>query len=1166
MGKSRNNKISTKKLIASGKKFAQRKADSLSKKAYIPGFLSRKLRRLSGKSIQRYSNRRQKIHPELLNRLEKLKFQLKDKKHFKETKELAHYAYVFDEHFYKDQLPESEAKDIQGTAEILHHYCAEGWRRGLDPSPLFETISYLSKYPHVQKNKCNPLIHFFNIGIHQNMVSMDDLHFMRKTADIKRIEEINKLNQTKILLQKKRLGVFIHIFYPELAETIANYLKNIPAIFDLFISTRENANEQIKDAFTDLENARQISVRNFENKGRDVAPFFIGFGEQLNQYDLVLKLHSKKSPHSNALSGWFFHCLDNLIGSETTTLTNLYELLKDDVGMVYPAINFALALGMAHDTCWGHSDDNFTKAKATLNSWKLSQINRSSHFNFPTGSMFWSKTEIFKPILDRKLSLDNFDMESGQIDGTFAHSLERLIGLSCTELFNKKLLTSYCGFNLSNRYAHEKSLIEGRNQLKINGFEKVIQFREDKIIPSWSLNNVADLQHLNIHWVIPHFTPGLGGHMTIFRAIDYLERCGHKCTIWVHSEMKGDRQNRLSSLHKRIIDQHFIKLKTDQIFLLGNTQEELEMVCGDVVIATDRMSTYPVLGMKKFKKRFYFVQDYEASFFARGTSTYLTDQTYASRHGFSCICASPWLKQLMVDRGNSAVSFPLAVDAEIYNKTESEGKTPSIQTIAFYVRRSTPRRLYELGVLALRALFELGDSFNIVTFGEDNLPDLGIAVKVSHAGILDPKALADLYRRSSVGLVLSGTNYSLVPNEMMACGLPVVDIDAHHTRLSYQPGTALLAEPTPQQLAMALSRLLNDQTLRSQAIEAGLNATHSLHWDQSNSVVESFIRKETETSLHSIEENTTPRAGKILVTVVIPVCNGGSFLKKVVTSCLEQELDAEFEILIIDSSSTDDCLNELPNDPRLRIHSIRRDEFGHGRTRNLGAKLARGHYVAFITQDAIPANRMWLLNLIAPLRKDPAVAAVFGSHMAHESHNQLLSHDLDQHFNRWIFRSHRQSIELDTSRQNPDASLAQHERFYSDNNSCLRKSIWKTIPFQDVVYGEDQLWAKDVLCKGFKKAYASMAIVRHSHEFSFRENVKRANTEWHFFHQYFNEKLPGTKKQVRAMLDVSCKNDRAAMELYPGITKKLLQQRRRLHFARACGYYLAAKGKGKISP
>jgi len=92
--------------------------------------------------------------------------------------------------------------------------------------------------------------------------------------------------------------------------------------------------------------------------------------------------------------------------------------------------------------------------------------------------------------------------------------------------------------------------------------------------------------------------------MTIFRTIDYLERCGHDCTIWVHSEIKGDKPSRLSSLHKRIIDQCFIKLKTDQVYMLGNTNEDLERVSGDVVIATDRMSTYPVLGMRKLPSDF----------------------------------------------------------------------------------------------------------------------------------------------------------------------------------------------------------------------------------------------------------------------------------------------------------------------------------------------------------------------------------------------------------------------------------------------------------------------------------------------------------------------------------------------------------------------------------
>ena len=137
-------------------------------------------------------------------------------------------------------------------------------------------------------------------------------------------------------------------------------------------------------------------------------------------------------------------------------------------------------------------------------------------------------------------------------------------------------------------------------------------------------------------------------------------------------------------------------------------------------------------------------------------------------------------------------------------------------TSAFYVRRSTPRRLYELGVLALRRLFDLGESFEIITFGEKELPDLGIPAKTTHAGLLDAPALAALYQEATAGLVLSGTNYSLVPNEMMACGLPVVDIDAEHTRLSYVDGTAVLRR-TLDGLAAALQTLLNDAGFDSNA-------------------------------------------------------------------------------------------------------------------------------------------------------------------------------------------------------------------------------------------------------------------------------------------------------------------------------------------------------------
>ena len=1136
-------------------------ASALGEQRILPKALRKRLNRLGQPAPSSPpDNRRKKTSPELQDYIKELQNNKVEKQIIRDFRELAHYAYVFDIEHYKSQLEPKIANALQSIGDVIFHYCSSGSDNGIDPSELFDTDNYFSKYPDIKESGLNPMVHFFKFGIHENRYSMDDIHYMRKMADIKR-PDTDAIDQTKEDLHAKKVGVFLHIFYPELAETIAAYLENIPCEIDIFISTTKDATQALQNVFGRVNNAQKVEVRHFKNIGRDVAPFIVGFGDQILNYDLILKLHSKKSPHSNALSGWFLHCLDNLIGSKDVTATNLKALQSTETGIVYPVENYALSLGIKHDSCWGHEDGNYKKANSFLTQFNLSHIKRDSQFRFPTGTMFWCKPDLLKPILDWDLDWQDFDEEGGQIDGTIAHSIERLIGLSTTEIHNQKLQTTYCGYSLSKQHLTDKSVIEGRNKLKIDGFEKVIHFKPQPLEPNWSLQNNINYQSLHIHWVIPNFTPGLGGHMTIFRAIDFLERCGHKCTIWVHSEMKGDKPSRLSYLHKRVIDQYFIPLKTDQVFMLGNSQDDLDLVSGDVVIATDRMSTYPVLGMRKFQKRFYFVQDYEPYFFARGSSSILTEQSYASHNDFFCICASPWLKKRMESFGNSAMSFPLAVDHSVYHHDVEEQR--SRNTIAFYVRRSTPRRLYELGLLALRALFDLGDNFEIITFGEKDLPDLGIPVKVKHAGILDASALANLYRECTIGFVLSGTNYSLVPNEMMACGLPVVDIDAEHTRLSYQPGTAVLAEASPAGLACALSRLLNDATFRENTASAGRAATANLHWDASNKRIESFIQEALPaTTAGSSRSNPS----NPLVTVVIPVYNGGTMLKSVVESCLEQDLDKDFEVLLIDSASNDGCLDALPQDARLRYHRIRKEDFGHGRTRNLGVELARGTYVAFITQDAIPANRMWLMNLIAPLRKDPSVAGVFGCHIAHSDHGQLTAHDLDQHFNRWIFRSHRQPIELDAGRQSVNGVVSTHERFYSDNNSCLRKSIWKTLPLPDVVYGEDQLWAREILRKGYKKAYASTAVVRHSHEYGFRETVLRANTEWHFYDQMLDERLPSTKQEVLNMVETACANDRKAKDLYPNISDNDLSRRRRLHFARACGYYLASKGRGDIRP
>ena len=63
------------------------------------------------------------------------------------------------------------------------------------------------------------MVHCFTRGINEHRYSMDDIHFMRKTADIKKPQP--NISSIKDSLNTKKVGVFLHIFYPELGETIA---------------------------------------------------------------------------------------------------------------------------------------------------------------------------------------------------------------------------------------------------------------------------------------------------------------------------------------------------------------------------------------------------------------------------------------------------------------------------------------------------------------------------------------------------------------------------------------------------------------------------------------------------------------------------------------------------------------------------------------------------------------------------------------------------------------------------------------------------------------------------------------------------------------------------------------------------------------------------------
>ncbi|MEX0344937.1 MAG: glycosyltransferase family 2 protein [Rhizobiaceae bacterium] len=308
-------------------------------------------------------------------------------------------------------------------------------------------------------------------------------------------------------------------------------------------------------------------------------------------------------------------------------------------------------------------------------------------------------------------------------------------------------------------------------------------------------------------------------------------------------------------------------------------------------------------------------------------------------------------------------------------------------------------------------------------------------------------------------------------------------------------------------------------------------------------------------------ENETP-----LVSIIIPVKNGLPEFRRVVESVKKQSFSQGYEVIVIDSGSTDGSPDIIPkDDPRFRLIEIEPAQFGHGKTRNLGIANSKGVYCAFLTHDAVPANDKWLKTLVQPLIDDPGVAGVFGRHIAYDDASPYTAWELETHFDglkSWP------CVEIDDAREYArNEGLRQIYHFYSDNSSCLRKSVWEKIPYPDVDFSEDQLWAKQIIEAGYKKAFAWQSVVYHSHEYSLFERLQRSFDESLALRRLFGYKLCPTRTQIlRQTIRTSARD--LAMGIKNGwiFSHPITTAKKPFdNLARQIGYYLGSNDSGKLA-
>ncbi|MGD2084863.1 MAG: glycosyltransferase family A protein [Candidatus Aminicenantes bacterium] len=216
------------------------------------------------------------------------------------------------------------------------------------------------------------------------------------------------------------------------------------------------------------------------------------------------------------------------------------------------------------------------------------------------------------------------------------------------------------------------------------------------------------------------------------------------------------------------------------------------------------------------------------------------------------------------------------------------------------------------------------------------------------------------------------------------------------------------------------------------------------------------------------------------VSIIIPAKNEEENIGKCLEAIYNQETNYRFEVIVIDSGSSDQTMAIVKKYSPVQLVEIQPGEFGHGKTRNLGAQGSQGDYIVFLNADAIPVDKHWLNVLIDPLTKDKKIAGVYSRHIPKEGCYLYMIRDIQKSMpGKPMVRSQTRPFDF---------------MIFSTVSCAIPREIWRKYPFKDdITIAEDQEWAGRLLDQGFKIVYKPASRVYHSHNYTPRQlfEIKR---------------------------------------------------------------------------
>ena len=267
------------------------------------------------------------------------------------------------------------------------------------------------------------------------------------------------------------------------------------------------------------------------------------------------------------------------------------------------------------------------------------------------------------------------------------------------------------------------------------------------------------------------------------------------------------------------------------------------------------------------------------------------------------------------------------------------------------------------------------------------------------------------------------------------------------------------------------------------------------------------------------KDNTAP--AEATVSVIIPTLNAGTTLKELLAALMDQDYPVE-DILVVDSSSDDETMQICCQYQEVRVISIPKEEFDHGRTRDMALRQSKSDLIVFLTQDAVPADETFIRKLIAPL-SDCSIAVSVGRQLPNQ--NATRTEALVRNFNYPPVSRIRSAEDI--------PRLGIKAFFSSDSCAAYRRDAYLQLGGFDypLKSNEDMFFAARALRNGYRVAYTADASVYHSHNFSLRA-------------QYARNYLQGYEiERHRTLLgEVSLNSE--GMQLVKTVSKALLKEKK----------------------